>query len=72
MFHEELKTVLANVNKTHLSEAIGCHRDRMARWLRGEQVPTVALLVRMCQYLYTDQWEVAYIRWSILLEQQQQ
>lgn len=73
MFGEQLKETLKDVNKTHLADAIGCHRDTIARWMKGKQIPTVPLLMAMCQYLWQDQWAEAYLQWStILFEQHKQ
>jgi len=73
MFGEELKNTLKDVNKCDLARAIGCHRDTIARWMQGKQIPTVPLLVAMCQYLWQDQWTEAYLQWSsILFEQHKQ
>lgn len=68
MFATELKKILSNVNKCELARVLGCHRDTVAKWQVGKQVPTVAYLLRMCMYLYPEQWEQAYLRFSVLIE----
>ncbi len=68
MFAEELKQILMNVNKSELARVLGCHRDTIAKWVVGKQTPGVAYLLRMCIYLYPEQWEQAYLRFSVLIE----
>lgn len=71
MFHEELKTTLEAINKCDLARTIGVHRATVAKWMTGQQVPSVPHLVTLCQYIWSEQWEVAYIRWSVIIAQQQ-
>jgi len=71
MFHEELKTTLEPINKCDLARTIDVHRDTVAKWMTGKQIPSVSNLVRLCQYIWSEQWEVAYIRWSVIIAQQQ-
>ena len=68
MFATQLKETLSSVNKCELARALGCHRDTIAKWLAGDRVPTVVLLIEMCQYLYPDQWEQAYLQFSVLIQ----
>ena len=68
MFAEQLKETLETVNKSELARVVGCHRDTIAKWIVGKQVPCVAYLLRMCIYLYPEQWEHAYLRFSVLIE----
>lgn len=68
MFATQLKETLSTVNKCELARALGCHRDTIAKWLAGDRVPTVVLLIEMCQYLYPDQWEQAYLQFSVLIQ----
>ena len=70
MFQDELKTILQEINKCELARTLGIHRDTVAKWLSGKQEPKVPQLVKLCRYLWSDDWETPYIRWSILLEQQ--
>ena len=60
MFAKQLREILATVNKTRLARELGCHRDTLAKWLSGDRVPTVVLLLSLCQYLYPDEWEQAF------------
>lgn len=71
MFHEELKTTLEPINKCDLARTIGVHRATVAKWMTGQQTPSVPHLVTLCQYIWSEQWEVAYIRWSVIIQQQQ-
>jgi len=57
------------VNKCQLALAIKCSRDTIAKWIAGKRFPTIPLLLRMCQYLYNDQWEQPYLTFSVLIEQ---
>ena len=68
MFAKQLRETLDSVNKCELARALGCHRDTIAKWLAGDRVPTVVLLIEMCQYLYPDQWEQAYLQFSVLIQ----
>ena len=68
MFGEELKNTLKDVNKCDLARAIGCHRDTVAKWLSGKQVPSVKHLMRMCVYLYPNDWEHAVLHFVVLIE----
>lgn len=67
-FSTELKQILSTVNKSELARALGCHRDTVAKWVIGKQVPSVVYLLRMCIYLYPEHWEQAYLRFSVLIE----
>jgi len=71
MFHEELKTTLQPINKCDLARTIGVHRATVAKWMTGQQTPSVPHLVTLCQYIWSEKWEVAYIRWSVIIQQQQ-
>jgi len=71
MFHEELKTTLEPINKCDLARTIGVHRATVAKWMTGQQTPSVPHLVTLCQYIWSEKWEVAYIRWSVIIQQQQ-
>ena len=68
MFATQLKETLSTVNKTELARVIGCHRDTVAKWLSGNQIPSVKLLLRMCVYLYPDNWEQALLHFAVLIE----
>lgn len=68
MFATQLKETLATVNKSALATAIGCHRDTVAKWLQGKQVPSVTFLMRMCVYLYPEEWEKAFLHFAVLIE----
>ncbi len=68
MFSKQLKETLLTVNKTAMANAIGCHRDTVAKWLSGKQVPSVKYLMRMCVYLYPENWEQAFLHFGVLIE----
>jgi len=68
MFAQKLKEILSTVNKTQLAKDLGCHRDTLAKWLSGDRVPTVILLLELCQYLYPEEWEQAYLQLSVLIQ----
>jgi transcriptional regulator with XRE-family HTH domain len=68
MFATQLKETLSNVNKSELARAIGCHRDTIAKWLSGKQVPNVKYLMRLCVYLYPEEWEHAFLHFGVLIE----
>jgi transcriptional regulator with XRE-family HTH domain len=68
MFATQLKETLSTVNKSELARAIGCHRDTIAKWVSGKQVPSVQLLVRLCVYLYPEEWEKAFLHFGVLIE----
>ncbi len=68
MFAAQLRETLSTVNKSELARALGCHRDTVAKWLAGDRAPTVVLLLDMCQYLYPEEWEKAYLQFSILIQ----
>lgn len=68
MFAAQLRETLSTVNKTELSRVIGCHRDTVAKWLSGKQVPSVKHLMRMCVYLYPNDWEHAVLHFAVLIE----
>ena len=68
MFAQQLKETLSTVNKCELARAIDCHRDTIAKWLSGKQVPSVKYLMRMCVYLYPEEWERAFLHFGVLIE----
>jgi|TARA_R100000482_G_scaffold124104_1_gene75832 transcriptional regulator with XRE-family HTH domain len=68
MFATQLKETLSTVNKCELARALGCHRDTIAKWLSGKQVPSVKYLMRMCVYLYPEEWERAFLHFGVLIE----
>jgi len=68
MFAAQLRETLSTVNKSELARALGCHRDTVAKWLAGDRAPSVILLLEMCQYLYPDEWEQAYLQFSMLIQ----
>lgn len=68
MFAEQLRETLSTVNKTDLARVIDCHRDTVAKWLQGRQVPSVKYLMRMCIYLYPTEWEQAFLHFAVLIE----
>jgi transcriptional regulator with XRE-family HTH domain len=69
MFAKQLKETLETVNKTKLAEAVGCSRDSIVKWQAGVRYPSVKNLIRICIYLYPDEWEKAYLHFSVLIEQ---
>ncbi len=69
MFAKQLKETLETVNKTKLAQVIGCSRDTIVKWQAGSRFPSVKNLIRMCIYLYPDEWEKAYLHFSVLIEQ---
>jgi len=68
MFAKQLKETLSTVNKCELARALECHRDTVAKWLSGKQVPSVILLLEMCQYLYPEEWEKAFLHFAMLIQ----
>ena len=69
MFAKQLKETLETVNKSELARVLSVHRDTIAKWQAGRQFPSVKNLMRMCIYLYPDEWERAYLHFSVLIEQ---
>jgi transcriptional regulator with XRE-family HTH domain len=68
MFAKQLRETLSTVNKSELARALGCHRDTVAKWLAGDRAPSVVLLLEMCQYLYPDEWEKAFLHFAVLIQ----
>jgi len=72
MFRDELKSALSNVNKADLAKDIKCHRDTIAKMMRGDMAPNVSILLRICRALFGDEWDMAYIRWSIMIDMEKE
>lgn len=72
MFRDELKSALSTVNKADLAKDIKCHRDTIAKMMRGDMTPNVSILLRICKALFGDEWDMAYIRWSIMIDMEKE
>jgi hypothetical protein len=73
MFATELKETLSTVNKSELARSIGCHRDTICKWQKGNQLPTIVQLLPFVKYLYPEhQVAKAYLMWSELVLAQYQ
>jgi|8_EtaG_2_1085327.scaffolds.fasta_scaffold142333_1 DNA-binding XRE family transcriptional regulator len=67
MFHEELAKSLQTHNKTEMASYVEVSRTTIYLWKNGKREPSVPNLVRLCQFMYGDSWQTAFIRWSIML-----
>mgnify|MGYP001295041723 CR=1 FL=1 len=67
MWNEEFAKCLKPHNKTELASYVEVSRTTIYLWKNGKREPSVPNLVRLCQFMYGEKWQTAYIRWSIML-----
>lgn len=62
-FNVLLAALRDRYSQAEAATAIGCHRNTISRWERGDGVPSVDELARLCDYYgVTDEQRLAILR----------
>lgn len=69
-FGQALKELidLSGFTQVQVAEEIGCSREVLQKWMKGQSHPGVSFLVRLCRLLAVLEWERLYTELSQIIE----